>query len=175
LPPYNAFFDSTRRLHPDTVFTNADFMHGLVANTKPLLYEPGSKGNYDNINFIVLALVIEQVSGITYNTYITENILRPAGMMHTVFIPLRLQYTYPVDFPFAYPYLYPHKYADNIVKASEVPFIVNYWSAYNFSGFGDYVSTIPDLLSYDKAYYNGSLLKQEIINEAFEPVKLNTG
>ncbi|SFD86273.1 CubicO group peptidase, beta-lactamase class C family [Chitinophaga sp. CF118] len=175
LPPYNAFFDSTRKLHPDTVFTNVDFMRGLTNNTKPLLYEPGSKGNYDNINFIVLALVIENVTGMQYNNYITENILRPAGMTHTMFIPLRLQYTQPVNFPFAYPYLYPHKYSESVIKASQVPFIVNYWSSYNFSGFGDYVSTITDLLKYDKAYYNGCLLNQEIINKAFEPVKLNDG
>jgi CubicO group peptidase (beta-lactamase class C family) len=175
LPPYNAYFDSTRKLHPDTVFTNVDFIRSLTNNPKTLLYEPGSKGNYDNINFIVLALVIEKVTGMQYNSYVTENILRPAGMTHTMFIPLRQQYTQPVKFPFAYPYLYPHKYSDNVVKASQVPFIVSYWSSYNFSGFGDYVSTITDLLKYDKAYYSGSLLKQEIINQAFEPVKLNDG
>lgn len=159
LPPYNVYFDSTRKLYPDTVFTNDDFIRGVVTNPKPLLYEPGSKGNYDNINFIVLALVIEKVTGMHHTNYITDNILLPAGMTQTMHIPSTQQYTQTFNFPFA----------------NEVPYVVNYWSSYNFSGFGNYVSTISDLLKYDEAYYNGSLLKQEVINQAFEPVKLNDG
>jgi tetratricopeptide (TPR) repeat protein len=56
-----------------------------------------------------------------------------------------------------------------------VPYIVSYWSAYNFSGFSDYVSTTHDLLNYDKAYYNGKLLRKETIDKAFQTVKLNNG
>jgi tetratricopeptide (TPR) repeat protein len=52
---------------------------------------------------------------------------------------------------------------------------MGYWSAYNFTGFGDYVSTTHDLLKYDEAYYNGNFLNSQIINEAFTPVKLNNG
>ena len=38
----------------------------MLANKQPLIYQPGEKGNYDNINFIVLALVVEKVSGMDY-------------------------------------------------------------------------------------------------------------
>jgi CubicO group peptidase (beta-lactamase class C family) len=175
LPPYNAYFDSIIMLHPDTVFTNADFMEGVTHNRKPLIYQPGENGNYDNINFIVLALVIEKISGTSYSNYVSKNILDPAGMKETYFIPLRLQYTQPIPFPFAWPHLYPHKYSDSVVKAAEVPYIVKYWSAYNFSGFGDYVSTTHDLLGYDNALYNGLLLRKETMDNAFKPVKLNNG
>jgi tetratricopeptide (TPR) repeat protein len=119
--------------------------------------------------------VIEKVSGISYSNYIAQKILRPSGMTHTYFKPLRLQYTQPVNPPFAFPYLYPYKYSDSIVKAKEVPFIADYWSAYNFSGFGDYVSTVSDLLKYDKAYNDNRLLKKQIKDEAFQPVILNNG
>ena len=78
------------------------------------MYQPGESGNYDNINFIVLALVIEKVSGLSYNDYISQNILRPAGMTNTIFMPLKVQYTQPINFPFAYPSLYPYKYSDSI-------------------------------------------------------------
>ncbi|WP_153799133.1 serine hydrolase domain-containing protein [Foetidibacter luteolus] len=175
LPAYNAYFDSTRKLHPDTVFTNADFLHGVSTNTRPLIYQPGEKGNYDNINFIVLALVIEKVSGISHNDYIKQHILLPAGMTNTLLVAYKTQYNLPINFPFAYPYLFPHKYSDSVVKAKDVPYIANYWSTYNFSGFGDYVSTLNDLLNYDKAYYNGKLVQQNTIDDAFQPVKLNNG
>lgn len=175
LPAYNAYFDSTRKLYPDTVFTNADFLQGVATYTKQLIYQPGEKGNYDNINFIVLALVIEKVSGMPHNDYIKQHILIPAAMANTLPVPPKTQYNLPLNFPFAYPYLFPHQYSDSMVKAKDVPFIANYWSTYDFSGFGDYVSTLNDLLNYDKAYYNGKLLQQNTIDQAFKPVKLNNG
>jgi CubicO group peptidase (beta-lactamase class C family) len=74
LPPYNAFFDKEKKENPDKVFRNKDFIAGVVANKKPLIYPPGEKGNYDNINYLVLALIVEKVSGNTYENYIYKNI-----------------------------------------------------------------------------------------------------
>jgi CubicO group peptidase (beta-lactamase class C family) len=175
LPPYNAYFDSLRKQSPGKVFTNADLLNGLVTNKKPLIYQPGEKGNYDNINFIVLALILEKVSGMSYSDYIKKNILHPAGITNTYFFPLKLQYAQSKNEKFAFAHLYPHLYSDSLVKANKVPYIVSYWSAYDFTGFGDYVSTTHDLLKYDEAYYNSSLLNKQIANEAFTPVKLNNG
>jgi CubicO group peptidase (beta-lactamase class C family) len=119
-----------------------------------------------------LALVIEKISGMPFNEYIEKNILKPANMLQTMFFPAGNQYTIEIKFPFAFPHLYPHRYSDSIVKARDVPYIVEYWSAYNFSGFGDYVSTVDDLLNYDKAYYDGRLLSKDLLGEVFTPVKL---
>jgi CubicO group peptidase (beta-lactamase class C family) len=175
LPPYNAWFDSIKKQQPGKVFANADFLGGLAANKKPLLYQPGEKGNYDNINFIVLALIIEKVAGVPYPDYIQKNILTPAGMTSTFFYPLNLQYTQRSNKRVAYPHLFPHYYSDSIIKANTVPYIVEYWSAYGFSGFGDYVSTTGDLLRYDQAYYAGKLLNVATAGEAFKPVLLLGG
>jgi CubicO group peptidase (beta-lactamase class C family) len=175
LPPYNAYFDNLRTEDPDRVFTNVDFMQGLVKNERPLLYEPGESGNYDNINFIVLALLLEKVSGMPYRDYIKKNILEPAGMSHTVFFPLKQQYEQATNPNFAFPHLYPHLYSDSLVRANTVPYIVSYWHGYEFSGFGDYISTTADLLKYDEAYYDGSLLDARIFRDAFTPAQLNNG
>jgi CubicO group peptidase (beta-lactamase class C family) len=175
LPPYNAYFDSVRTQQPDKIFTNADFMNGLVTNKKPLVYQPGDKGNYDNINFILLALIVEKVSGLSYSGYIKKYILEPAGMTSTAFFPPKLQYAQSKNAKFAFPHLYPHLYSDSLVRANTVPYVASYWHAYNFNGFADYISTMHDLLKYDMAYYNGSLLNDRILSEAFTPVKLNNG
>lgn len=175
LPPYNAFFDSTKKMYPDKVFINADFMKGLVENKKPLIYQPGEKGNYDNINFIVLALLLEKVSGMTYSNYVKKYILAPAGMTNTAFFPLKRQYAQSRNTRFAFPHLYPHLYSDSLVRANTVPYVVSYWYAYNFNGFGDYISTTHDLLKYDAAYYNGTFLNSKMLAEALTPVKLNDG
>jgi len=175
LPSYNTFFDSVREKSRDRVFTNVDFLPGLNAKRLPLIYPPGTKGNYDNINYIVLALILEKVSGGPYRTYIDEHILKPAGMTHTRFMPLPYQYAELKSSAFSYPHIYPHLWSDVPLRANTIPYVVSYWHAYAFTGFGDYVSTTHDLLKLDRAYYGGSLLSNSIQDAAFTPIKLNDG
>ena len=85
LQPYDNFFESLRMAHPDTVFTNKDILPRYAALKLPLFYQPGDDGNYDNVNFIFLALIVEKVSGMTLHDYMRKFILQPAGMSHTFF------------------------------------------------------------------------------------------
>jgi CubicO group peptidase (beta-lactamase class C family) len=57
----------------------------LVAwvKTKPLDFLPGSKSSYSNTGYGFLAYIIEQVSGKPYDEFVTEEILKPAGMKDT--------------------------------------------------------------------------------------------
>lgn len=45
-----------------------------------LTMKPGSHHSYSNGNYAVLAAIVEQVSGMTFENYINENIFKPAGM-----------------------------------------------------------------------------------------------
>ncbi len=175
LPPYNAFFDKYRKENPAKIFTNKDFIHGMLANKQPLIYQPGEKGNYDNINFIVLALVVEKVSGMDYKNYIEKNILRPAGMYNTVLFPLPEQFNTAQIKNYAYPQVYLHLYDTVPVKSSSIPYVREYWHSYGFTGFADYVSTTRDLWKFDEALYNNTLLNKQTLAAAYVPVKLNNG
>lgn len=53
---------------------------------KKLNFQPGEKAVYSNLNYMVLGAVIEAVSGKSYESYITENILQPLGMTQTGFV-----------------------------------------------------------------------------------------
>jgi len=46
---------------------------------KPLQFEPGEREAYSNFGYCVLGRVIEKASGKTYEGYVTEEVLRPAG------------------------------------------------------------------------------------------------
>ena len=48
--------------------------------TKPLLFEPGTSRRYSNGGYIVLGLIIEKLSGISYYEYVRKNVFKPAGM-----------------------------------------------------------------------------------------------
>ena len=49
----------------------------------PLAFEPGTRWSYSNEGFIVLAAVIEQLSGEPYLQYLQRHVFAPAGMTET--------------------------------------------------------------------------------------------
>ena len=50
---------------------------------KPMMYPAGEKFQYNNTGFVVLGLIIEQISCISFDTYLLENIFNPSGMLNT--------------------------------------------------------------------------------------------
>ena len=48
------------------------------------LFEPGTRYAYSNYGMVILGVVIERVSRMSYYDYISENIYRPAGMTHSM-------------------------------------------------------------------------------------------
>jgi CubicO group peptidase (beta-lactamase class C family) len=53
------------------------------AMDSPLRFKPGTSFSYSNIGYSLLAMIIEQVSGETYETYLHENLWKPARMEST--------------------------------------------------------------------------------------------
>jgi len=52
----------------------------------PLGSAPGTKREYSNSGFSFLAAIVEKLSGQSYEAYLRENILRPAGMSNTGYV-----------------------------------------------------------------------------------------
>jgi D-alanyl-D-alanine carboxypeptidase len=50
---------------------------------KPLEFEPGTSNRYSNAGYVLLGLVIEKVSGMTYDDYVRTKIFAPLGMSDT--------------------------------------------------------------------------------------------
>lgn len=172
MPANKAFFGDA---DPDKIFTNSDFIAGLNANKKPLIYQPGAGWNYDNINYIVLALILEKVSGENYSGYIEKHILKPAGMKNTFYFPYIFDSSKNKIKNLVIPHYFPQMFADEPIRADSIEYVSSYWKTFQFSGFGDFVSTTHDLLKYDAVLYSGKLLSEKLLNEAFTPVKLNDG
>lgn len=59
----------------------------LMASFKdrPLEFEPGSKFEYSNSNYLLLGFIIEKVTGKKYEAVVRERILKPGGMTHSGF------------------------------------------------------------------------------------------
>jgi len=48
-----------------------------------LMFESGTEFSYSNTAYILLAMIIEKVSGKTYEEFLQENVWQPLGMTHT--------------------------------------------------------------------------------------------
>jgi len=57
-------------------------MTALIARERPQ-FTPGARFLYSNDGYILLGVVIQDVSGETYASYIRQHVFQPAGMTHT--------------------------------------------------------------------------------------------
>jgi CubicO group peptidase (beta-lactamase class C family) len=48
----------------------------------PLQSEPGTRYSYSNAGYDLLAAIVEQVTGIPFESYLHEHLFRPAGLIH---------------------------------------------------------------------------------------------
>ncbi|RZK75232.1 MAG: class A beta-lactamase-related serine hydrolase [Pedobacter sp.] len=133
--------------------SNQDVM-GLIAEYKPNKYaKPDTRFHYNNSNFMVLAAIIEKVTGKTYADYMMENIFKPAGMKHT------------------------HVYSTTVYPKIPVD-VVGHDRTWRYSVVQNFLdgpvgdkgiySTLHDLVLYDKSLKNGRLLKKESLDSAYK-------
>lgn len=93
LPNYTYFCheyipDDTKQL------SNQDVFDIMVKNQPKAYMNPGLRFNYSNTNYLLLALIIEKVSGKSYYDFLKEELFTPLGMNNTHTL-LSLDYTSP--------------------------------------------------------------------------------
>lgn len=85
LPNY-IYVLSSEIYQPNYQMSNADMYKYLLAkNPKPYL-KPGTRFNYCNTNYALLALLIEKATGKTYQQFLKEELFVPLGMRNTATI-----------------------------------------------------------------------------------------
>lgn len=65
---------------------NADLLPLFI--DKPMMYPRGERFQYNNTGFVVLAMIIEQATGMEFDRYLQENVFAPAGMADTGYFEL---------------------------------------------------------------------------------------
>jgi CubicO group peptidase (beta-lactamase class C family) len=76
-------YTSDKLYDPRKSFSQQDFW--AIINKKPLEFEPDSKYEYSNANYFLLGLLIEKITGKSYEQNIKEIIFQKAGMKHSGF------------------------------------------------------------------------------------------
>ncbi|WP_233434192.1 serine hydrolase domain-containing protein [Nocardia yamanashiensis] len=83
LPEYGELIDPQLRANPLTQFDTGELVRRALA--LPAVFEPGAQWSYSNTNYLVAAMVIEQVTASTIDRQITSRIIEPLGLRATYY------------------------------------------------------------------------------------------
>ncbi len=131
-----------------------EFLPLFIQDT--LQFAPGTDWAYSNAGFALLGAIVEKVSGLGFPEYLSQNIFKPLGMVHSHANNI------PQENPnFAKPY----------TRESEQGFVKDWQLAERDLGSpaGGMVSSAGDLVLFADALRSGSLLKVETFAEFSKP------
>ncbi len=126
----------------------------------PMKFSPGQHFEYDNTGYYLLGMLIEKVSGASYEHFLTEHIFAPAGMADT-----RLNQPAQIA---------PKRVSGYTLSRGKLvnpPFQSMTWP---YSG-GAVLSTIQDLARWDAAMNTDRVLQPSTFQQMWTPVRLNDG
>ena len=134
--------------------TNKEVM-GLIAKYKPAPYnKPDKKFHYNNSNYMVLAAIVEKVTGKPFATFMKERVFKPAGMKNTAVYSKAVYDKIPVDVV-GHDRIWRRSVAQNFLDGPV--------------GDKGIYSTIHDLFLFDRAMRENRLIKRQTQDSAYAP------
>jgi CubicO group peptidase (beta-lactamase class C family) len=155
--------------HPNEIVTNENAYAHLVAAKSPLVFQPGDNEAYNNMNYLLLGMLVEKISRVPFAVYMEKNVFKPAGMPKT--------YVRTANMPNTTRYIMPDFYTSSYRNVDSLDHSL-YYTNYNLGGWygpNNVISTLQDLLNFDKTLMSGKLIKPALLEAAFAPVTLNNG
>ncbi|WP_164744403.1 serine hydrolase domain-containing protein [Paenibacillus xylaniclasticus] len=125
-----------------------------MISKQPLSFDPGKKSDYKNANYLLLGLIIEQVTGQPYSSYLRDQFFIPAQMANTVF-----------DEEGAPHLASPHADGQQITDTT----------AATLYSFGGAISTASDVHRFIRALQTGELISEQQFEKMGEPLLFNRG
>jgi len=152
LPEYMKFAKVYWKNH-NKIMRNTDLMNIMIKYRPTLVFVPDEEYYYSNTGYVILACIIEHVSGMQYSAFLEKNIFKPLGMKLS-FVANRKNVKY-IEYPTV-------GYKQNKRKAKE-----DYLSG-TVGDKGIY-STVEDMLKWDQGLYTEKLVRRTTLQEAFTP------
>lgn len=149
LPNYLYFIDA-KKWKAGTFVSNEDVLQALYTDQPSRQALPNRRFQYCNTNYVLLAMILEKVTGISYPEYIQK----------ALFIPLQMEHSFVFTTHDARP-VYPSFQHHGAVWDNDI-----------FEGtYGDknIYSTPRDLLKWDQALYTELLVNKSLLDSAFTP------
>lgn len=159
-------------LSDDTDEVIADTLDGALKKlaAMPLASKPGEKWEYNQTGYVLLGMIIEKISGLTFEEFLADRFFRPLGMNATGFgdsteiVPHRSSL-------YSLYVLRDKKLVDSPDKVHAAQFL---YPAYTYTGAG-LNTTIGDMAKWDAALSAGKVLKPATLDAMWTATKLNDG
>jgi CubicO group peptidase (beta-lactamase class C family) len=142
------FFQATNTITPDALIQSF--------KNDPYDFQPGTAWRYSNSGYVLLAWIVEKVSGQSYETFLLENFFKPLKMLNTGVYRPKLQLTNE-----ALGYSYEN---GRFVRAID-------WDMSRFFGAGVLYSTVEDLYRWNEGVFGGQVLNEMSLKQALTPAR----
>ena len=151
----NLYMDAGFRQHAFEPHTSQQLLGQAIA--MPLVGIPGKQFTYASVNYTLLAMIIEQVSGEKYDVYLARQFFVPLGMTNTIFIQNA-------------------GLINGLVTPYEQgPKLAVRWDSSLMFGSGSFASTNADLARWTLALQSGNVLKPTSVQAMNTALTLSDG
>jgi CubicO group peptidase (beta-lactamase class C family) len=143
----------------ENVHTDKDILN-ILARQKKLNFKPGERFLYNNSGYVLLAIIVERVSGKSLRDFETEFIFRPLGMKNTFLYDDRTM-------------IVKNRATGYVLKGDGV--YKTRASLWDRVGDGGMLTTVEDLFLWDQNFYAPKVGNVELIKLLTTPGKLANG
>jgi len=119
--------------------------------SEPLQFEPGSRRVYSNLGYLVLGLVVEAVTGLSYQQYIERELFEPFGITD-----IELGQSLPADRPDRETWYFDQRACRNVVEMKPTELVPCPDGGFNqaaTSASGGQIATVDALLRFMREYW----------------------
>lgn len=138
---------------------------GYLHREKPEpMFAPGEKYTYSNLGYVLLAEIVEKVSGRRLDVFLNQRIFEPGGMSQTGFFPRSDIF----DMPNYAPGMLWSEEQNQYVRPETVEGKEFVWYLSARFGPGRLTSTVEDLLKWDSLLHTQTILRDESKEQMFK-------
>ena len=134
---------------------------GLTARQKNLNFTPGDRHLYSNTGYILLAVIVERVSGQAFGEFVARRIFAPLGMDHSMVYEDRDR-------------IVPHR-ATGYSRGKDGPLRMDHYWNFALGGDGQIYTSVGDLALWDSNFYDPQVGGARFLEMMLTRGKLNNG
>jgi len=148
------------------ILGNNEILNVFYRVNPELDFQPGEKWEYSNTGYLVLATIVEKISGQHFRAFLKEQITDPVGMINTTL------YKYQME---SDPNM-PNRAFGYRTALNQTGLVPNDYDIVNdVRGDGGIYSTLEDLFKWNMALANHTIISKDYLDEAWSPGFLNNG
>ncbi|HMR93477.1 MAG TPA: serine hydrolase domain-containing protein [Chitinophagaceae bacterium] len=150
LPNYVYFVEESKKWDKKKYLTNEDLLQFMYQEKPARSFPPGKRFSYSNTNYVLMAMIIEKITGQDFPAYMKQQLFDPLQMKHTFVFTL----------------------ADTAHATASFQPNGRIWdNDFLEATYGDknIYSTPQDMLKWDQALYNEAFISKPLLDSAFAP------